>query len=402
MFTPEELERYAQVMIWGMEKARKGSFARGDIVLIRTDKSAAALADRIYERLLRMQINPVVRINLPENMEKTFFSNALDHQIEFKIPGDFELYSALNGLVSLLGPESLTHLRDIEPSKIGKYAVTKKYLRDILEQRENIGVFGWSLCLYPTKELASKAGLDIDEYREQIVKAVYLDRDDPLRVWQDIFERSGQVKDWLNSMDVLYYHVLSENTDIRVYPGIKRRWLGVSGHNIPSFELFLSPDRRMTEGVYFADQPSYRSGNYVRGVRLEFRDGRVVNSSAKEGENFLAKQLALDSGASYLGEFSLTDKRFSRIDQFMAHTLYDENFGGPNGNCHLALGASYADTYSSDSGELSTELKMELGFNDSALHWDLVNTEKKTVRAHLKNGDNIVIYDDGQFTMEGL
>ncbi len=402
MFAPKELEKYARVMIWGMEKARKDPFVNKDIVLIRTDKSSVPLANLIYERLIRMNINPVVRINLPEKMEKTFFSNAQDHQLEFKIPGDAELYSSLNGLISILGPESLTHLQDIDPSRIGKYAVTKKYLRDILEERENKGFFGWSLCLYPTHELAAKAGLDIDEYKEQIIKAVYLDHDDPGAVWQSIFERSVKVKNWLNSMDVEYFHILSANTDLKVYPGEKRRWLGVSGHNIPSFELFVSPDCRLTQGVFFADQPSYRSGNYVKGVHLEFKEGRVVNSGAQEGEEFLNKQLALDAGASYLGEFSLTDKRFSRIDRFMAHTLYDENFGGPNGNCHVALGASYSDTYASDSEELSTELKKELGFNDSALHWDLVNTESKTVYACLENRDRVIVYDDGQFTIERL
>lgn len=402
MFTKEELDRYAQVMIWGMKKARKNPFVKDDIVLIRTDKSAAPLANGIYKKLLEMEFNPVIRINLPEEMEKTFFSTSADHQLEFKIPGDAELYSSLNGLISLLGPESLTHLKDIDPSRIGKYAVTKKYLRDILEGRENKGNFGWSLCLYPTAELASKAGMEIEEYKNQIVKAAYLDQEDPGSVWQSIYQKSQMVKEWLDSMDVEYFYVVSDNTDLKVYPGVKRRWLGVSGHNIPSFELFLSPDFRMTQGVYFADQPSYRSGNYVKGVRLEFKDGKVVSSSAQDGEAFLQKQLAMDDGASFLGEFSLTDRRFSRIDRFMAHTLYDENYGGDNGNCHIALGASYADTYSSDSEELTTDLKKELGFNDSALHWDLVSTEKKTVYAHLNSREKIKIYDDGQFTMEGL
>jgi aminopeptidase len=402
LFSTQELDKYGRVMIWAMKKARKKPFATGEVVLIRTDKSAAPLADLIYKNLITMGINPVVRINLPHEMEKTFFANAHDHQLEFKTPGDTELYSSLNGLISLLGPESLTHLKDIDPFRIGKYAVAKKYLRDILESRENNGDFGWCLCLYPTPGLASKAGLEIAEYKEQVMKAVYLDNDDPVAEWQSIFEKSSQTKDWLNGLDVEYFRVLSENTDLKIYPGIKRRWLGVSGHNIPSFELFTSPDKRMTRGVFFADQPSYRSGNYVRGVRLEFRDGCVVGSSAEEGEQFLKKQLELDAGASYLGEFSLTDKRFSRIDRFMAHTLYDENFGGPNGNCHVALGASYADTYSGDSRKLDAELKNKLGFNDSALHWDLVNTEKKTVYAYLNNGGKVVVYDDGMFNLEGL
>jgi aminopeptidase len=107
----------------------------------------------------------------------------------------------------------------------------------------------------------------------------------------------------------------------------------------------------------------------------------------------------MDPGASRVGEFSLTDARFSRIDAFMAHTLFDENFGGEHGNCHVAVGSSYADTYAGDPAELGPERKMELGFNTSALHWDLVNTEQKRVTAKLKGGGSEIIYEDGEFTV---
>jgi aminopeptidase len=99
---------------------------------------------------------------------------------------------------------------------------------------------------------------------------------------------AGEIKKWLNSLMPACYHVESEHVDLRVTPGERRRWIGISGHNIPSFELFLSPDWRGVEGVYYADQLSYRSGNYVRGVRLEFRGGEVVASGAGEGGVFVA------------------------------------------------------------------------------------------------------------------
>jgi len=88
--------------------------------------------------------------------------------------------------------------------------------------------------------------------------------------------------------------------------------VGITGHNIPSFELFLSPDWRGTKGTYYADQPSYRNGNYVESVTLTFEKGKVVQSEAAKGGGFLAKQLAMDPGAARVGEFSLTDKRFSK------------------------------------------------------------------------------------------
>jgi aminopeptidase len=199
-------------------------------------------------------------------------------------------------------------------------------------------------------------------------------------------------------LDIKCLHIESKNIDLKITPGEKRRWVGVSGHNIPSFEIFLSPDYRGTEGNYFADQPSYRSGNLVKGVRLNFRKGAVVKIEAAKGRAFMTKQLSMDRGAKRVGEFSLTDKRFSRINRFMANTLYDENYGGRYGNCHLALGSSYSDTYDGDPARLTKARKQKLGFNDSALHWDLVNLEEKMVTAHLDSGKRKIIYEKGMFT----
>jgi len=205
------------------------------------------------------------------------------------------------------------------------------------------------------------------------------------------------IKKWLNSLDVQTFHIESERTDLMITPGKKRKWIGVTGHNIPSFELFISPDWRGTRGVYFSDQPSYRSGNYVKNIRLEFDKGKVIHVSAETGKEFIIKQLAMDTGANRVGEFSLTDKRFSKIDRFMASTLFDENFGGQNGNCHIAVGSSYSDTYDGNPAELTPKTKQQLGFNDSALHWDLVNTEPKQITAHLIDGRRVLIYQDGEF-----
>jgi aminopeptidase len=145
----------------------------------------------------------------------------------------------------------------------------------------------------------------------------------------------------LNSMSVKYYHIESANVDLKITPGEQRQWIGISGHNIPSFELFVSPDWRGTSGVYFADQPSYRNGNLVKGVQLTFKKGVAVADIRIRQLISSKKQLKMDRGASRLGEFSLTDRRFSKINRFMANTLFDENFGGRWGNCHVALGASY-------------------------------------------------------------
>lgn len=397
MLSQEQLEKYATILIWGMQTARESDFSRGDIVLIRYDQPARRLCEILFEKIIRLGFNPVLRANSFPAIEHSFFSHADADQLGFVAPGEEHLMHRLNGAISLLAPESLTHLQDVDPEKIGTSVVARKQLRDILDNRENNGEFGWTLCLLPTPELAKQAGLSEQEYSEQIVKACYLESQDPIQRWQGIFDQATVIKERLTWLDIDSLHLRSEHCDLKIKPGVKRKWIGISGHNIPSFEIFTSPDWRGTEGTFFMNQPSFRSGNLVKDLRLEFSKGRVTSVQAGTGEAFVRKQLALDQNSDKVGEFSLTDTRFSKIDKFMAHTLFDENFGGTNGNCHIALGASYAETYQEGGARLNSELKKELGFNDSALHWDLVNTEPKTVTARLTSGQERIIYEKGRF-----
>lgn len=397
MLTNIQLEKYADVLLWGLRTARQGNYKKKDTILVRYDLEAIPLAERLQTKILEMGLNPVLRMGLTSTMERNLFEKANNQQLVFLVPGEKTLCENIHGGIYVHAPESLTHLSRIDPKKIGKVAVARKPLRDILDSREDRGLFGWTLCMLPTAELAKQAKLTIRQYSNQIIKACYLDRKDPVEAWRAVFENAARLKKWMNSMEVECYRIRSKNTNLKITPGKHRKWIGISGHNIPSFEIFLSPDWRGTEGVFFADQPSFRSGNYVKGVRLTFKKGTVVNVEAQKGGDFVAKQLSLDKGASKVGEFSLTDKRFSNINKFMANTLYDENFGGRFGNCHVALGASYSDTFDGKRETLTKGKKKKLGFNDSALHWDLVNTENKTVTAHLTSGKEVLVYENGMF-----
>ena len=397
MLTAKQLDRYADVMLWALQTARKHQFRANDIVLLRYDLPGRPLAERIFAGLMEMGIHPVLRAMPTPAIEKTFFQRARPRQLVFNPPGEAELMKALNGSIFIYAPESITHLGDVDPARIGKTLVARKPLRDILDARDEQGAFGWTLCLMPTEELARQAGLPLADYSSQVAKACFLNRAQPLEHWQAVFRQATAIKKRLNRLKIDRLRVESRRTDLEITPGENRCWIGLSGHNIPSFELFTSPDWRGTRGVYFADQPSFRSGNRVEGVRLEFKQGKVVAVQADRGEAFVRRQLTMDRGASRLGEFSLTDKRFSKINTFMANTLYDENYGGKHGNCHVALGSSYADAYSGRSRDLTPARKKKLGFNDSALHWDLVNTEPKRVTARLNSGDDLTIYAKGQF-----
>lgn len=398
MLTEKQLKRYADVLIWGLQTAKSRRIARNDIVLVRFDLAAVSLAEILFAKLLKAGAHPLMRLNPTAMMEHDFYTLANSKQLVYIPPGEEDLFKRLNGSISIFAPESMTHLAKIDPKKIARSVLSKKKLRDVLDKREAQKEFSWTLCIFPTAQLAKHAGISQKAYGAQVARACFLNSAAPVIEWQNIFKQAQRIKRWLNRLPVNALQVTSENVDLRISLGQKRRWVGISGRNIPSFEIFVSPDWRGTQGNFYADQPSYRSGNHVRGVHLRFNDGRLVKIAAEKGQSFVRQQLGMDEGAARIGEFSLTDKRFSRINRFMANTLYDENFGGPHGNCHIALGSSYSNTYAGKPVELTRPLKRKLGFNESALHWDFVNTEKKQVTAILKSGREVLIYENGKFT----
>jgi aminopeptidase len=397
MLTDQQRERFADVLLWALKTARTGKFKKRDLIYLQYDPAAVKLAELLYDRILSMGMHCVQRMGLTVYMEKSFYSQSDDSQLTFIAPGDRELIGSINGRIFLRAPDSLTHLKDIDPKRIAKTLVSRKPLREIMDKREEDGVYSWTLTSLPTAELARQAKISLAKYTEQVVKACYLNEKNPVACWQAIYTEVKDIKKWLNSLAVKSFHLESKNCDLIITPGDKRKWAGISGHNIPSFEIFTSPDWRGTAGSYYANFPSFRSGNYVEGVRLVFKKGQAIKVEAKTGGEFAAKQIAMDKGACRIGEFSLTDKRFSRIDRFMADTLFDENHGGKFGNCHIAVGSSYSQTFDGDPKKLTSEAKKKMGFNDSALHWDLVNIEDKTVTARLTTGKKVVIYEGGEF-----
>jgi aminopeptidase len=399
MLTDHQLEQYAEVLWWGLATARRNRFRQGDIVQVRFHSGALRLAEILYRRLLQRGIQPIARLLPTPDMETSLFTLAGPRQLAFVPPGEEQFARRVNGSIMLSAPESLTHLQAADPRRISRAALATKPLKHILESREGRGDYSWTLGVLPTGELARNAGLDAQVYAGQVARACFLDRPSPIGEWQRVHRTVARIKQRLNALGPMRLHIESDGTDLEVDVGPQRTWVGVSGRNIPSFEIFVSPDWRGTRGVFHADQPSYRSGNLVRGVRLEFRSGRVVRAQAEEGEGFLRKQLAMDRGAAQVGEVSLTDRRLSPIDRFMANTLFDENFGGDQGNAHIALGSSYGNTYAGDRNRFTPKAKAGLGFNDSALHWDFVSTERKRVTAVLADGTRKTIYADGEFKL---
>ncbi len=397
VFSKTQLEKYADTLVWGLTTARTKPFRKYDNVLLRCDLEARDLGELVHRKLVQRGFNVTVAFLPSPAIEHDFYKFSDERQRGFLSPWDKVMYENLNGYVFIHAPASLTHLKDIDTKRQSQVAIAKKPLFNIRNKREEKGQFAWTLCTYPTPELAKQAKLSVREYAAQIAKACYLNEPDPTKKWTQVYKQVTAIKKWLLGLNMDVIRTESASMDFEVTLGEKRRFLGISGHNIPSFEIFTSPDWRGTRGTYYANLPAFRGGNYVEKIKLEFKDGRAVKIAAAKGADYVKKIMGTDKGASQIGEYSLTDRRFSKIDRFMADTLFDENHGGRHGNCHVAIGNAYTDTYTGDVSKLNEALKKKLGYNDSAVHWDLINTEDKRVTATLKSGKKVTIYEKGQF-----
>ena len=397
---PEILERYANVFVNFALGGGEG-VKPGQVVLVTAPESAKPLYVAVLRAVARAGGNVISRYSPDDdatyNVDRDFFELASDEQIAF-FPARYwrGLIDDVDHMIALLSDADPHALEGVPPAKIMRRGAALRPLIEWRTDKENAGRFTWTLGLYGTPAMAAEAGLSEQEYWDQIVHACFLDEDDPIARWREVSEQIDDYKQRLGALGIERLHILGEDVDLEITLGEARQWVGGSGHNIPSFEIFTSPDWRGTNGWIYFNEPLYRYGNLVKGVRLEFKDGRVTSASAEQNEELIAEMIATEN-ADKVGEFSLTDRRFSRITKFMAQTLYDENVGGQFGNTHIALGKSYHDCYAGDPSTVSAEDWERLGFNDSTVHTDIVSTSDRTVTARLRDGSELVIYAGGEF-----
>jgi aminopeptidase len=288
-------------------------------------------------------------------------------------------------------------MKDVDPQKMMRRQAAFMPLIAWQQEKEAAGLLHWTIGLWGTAGMAAEAGLTVEEYWEQIISACFLDDPDPIARWRETLAAVHRYRDWLNSLPIDRVHLEADGIDLWITMGERRQWIGGSGRNIPSFEIFTSPDWRGTNGHVKFSEPLYSHGMIARGVRLEFKDGLVTSATADENPQ-LIEQIVGAPGGNRLGEFSMTDARLSRINRFMANTLYDENVGGPFGNTHMAVGMSIVDTFDGDATAVSDEEWEQLGYNlKAAVHNDIVSTTDRTVTAVLRDGSEQLIYADGRF-----
>lgn len=218
---------------------------------------------------------------------------------------------------------------------------------------------------------------DTERLWEAVATAMRLDAEDPAAAWQERAATLAERGVALDALELTSIRYEGSGTDLTVglIPGC--HWTGgglVDGAgipylpNIPTEEVFTSPDRSTAEGTLRVTKPLVLNGQLVLGLRLVLSGGRIVEVSADSGVDTVRAQLDSDPGARYLGEVSLVD-RDSRIAQagiVFHNTLFDEN-----GGCHVAWGSSFP--FAVPGGLAKSPAEREaLGLNTSTVHTDVV------------------------------
>lgn len=396
------LEKYAKVLVNFALGSGKG-IKENDVVYV----SAYEYAKPLYSEILRTITKAgghVISRYMPDddhefNITRDFYVNAKERQINFFPSKYFRgLIDEIDHYIFIASETDMEALKGISAKKIMARSQATKTFKDWLHEKEGKKKLTWTIALYGTEAMAEEAGLNTEEYWKEIIKACFLNDKRPITTWRKTSRQIGVIKTRLNGLPIQKLHVNGPDADLWITLGERRIWNGGSGRNIPSFEIFTSPDWRGTEGWIKFNQPIYTHGQLIKDIRLEFKKGIVIKAEASNNIKLL-KQMIRTPGGDKIGEFSLTDKRFSRITKFMAEILFDENIGGPNGNTHIAIGSSFHDCYAGRTDKLTKQGWENLGFNDSAVHQDIISTSPRIVTAFMKGGVQKVIYKNGQFTL---
>lgn len=391
------LQKYAEVLVNFALHSGKG-VKKGEVILCQVPDVAKPLALELQNAILKAGAHPLIRL-LPTEFSKDFYTLADNGQISF-FPAKYLKAQAdlIDHRIQIIAEVDPFELKNIDPVKPLLSRKSLKPYQDWLVAKELKGKHTWTLGLWATPAKAKLVGLSSKEYWGQIIKACFLDQADPIKKWRQVFRLQGKILSKINALNIQSLTVKGKDVDLRLKIGSDRLWQGGTGRNIPSFEIFTSPNFRGTEGWIKFNQPLYRYGNVVSGISLEFKNGRIIKGKAETG-NQLLQQMLKTKNADRLGEFSLTDKRLSRITHVMAETLFDENIGGPFGNTHVAIGMAYKDCFKGDPSGLSAADWEKRGYNDSAEHTDMISTSDREVTAVLSGGKQLVIYQNGRFTL---
>ena len=272
-------------------------------------------------------------------------------------------------VIALTGDAEPELLADLPGERVGKarmLELAEENNRQINEQLNN-----WTVVGVPNEGWAQQmfGEPDVERLWQLVEYCVRLDEDDPVQAWKDHVARIGRRARDLNELRVDSLHFTGPGTDLTIGLLPESRWQGCESltaagipyvANMPTEEVFTTPDARRTEGYVRSTRPLALYGQVVKGLEVRFEAGKIVDVRADAGAEVVRGQLATDEQAPYLGEVALVDgtSRIGQTGEVFFETLFDEN-----ATCHVAYGSAYAEAV--EGGVID-------GVNVSTVHTDFM------------------------------
>ena len=267
----------------------------------------------------------------------------------------------------------------------------------------------WCVASVPTvlwADLLGYEGTDeekINQLWDTLLKLCRIEGVEPKDTYRHHMAKLRHRCEALNKLDLKALRYTCENgTDLLLELPEGHIWLGgeesskdgtIFNANIPTEEVFSAPQYNGVNGIVYSTKPLIYHGNTISDFSFTFKEGKIVEYTAKEGYEVLKELVETDEGSHYLGEVALVDhfSPISQSNQIFFETLFDEN-----ASCHLAIGASYP-TCLKDSDGLSEEELKERGLNHSLTHVDfMIGHERMNIKGYTRDGQEVDIMIDGR------
>ena len=362
------VERYADLIVRVGANVQPGQLVdlRGDVEhveVVRAVTRAAYRAGASYVDL--MYRDPHVRRALIEHADE----EVLGWSPPWLLERTKRMGEERAAIIALTGDAEPDLLSDLPGPRVGRARpkeIAEENSRQINERLNNwvvVGVpnEGWARQMFGEP--------DVDRLWELAAFCTRLDEADPVEAWREHVKTLEDRAKALNALRLDSVHFKGPGTNLMVGLLPESRWQGVESHtaegipyvaNMPTEEVFTTPDARRTEGHVRSTRPLALYGRIVRGLEVRFEGGRIVDVKADEGADVIEGELSTDERAPYLGEVSIVDgtSRVGRAGMTFFDTLFDENV-----TCHIAYGGAYAE---------AVEGGLRDGVNVSTVHTDFM------------------------------
>jgi len=259
---------------------------------------------------------------------------------------------------------------------------------------------GWAAKVFP--ELATSEE-QVDALWNEIFKTTRIYEENPVIAWNIHDKKLQEKAAELNEQQFTALHYTAPGTDLTIGLPKNHLWEGAGSYNargeefmanMPTEEVFTAPDSRRVDGYVSSTKPLSYAGTIISGMKFTFKDGKVVDFSAEQGEEALKNLLAIDEGAKHLGEVALVPdpSPISQSGLIFYNTLFDENASN-----HLAFGSAYAFNLQGGT-EMSEEELAEAGLNRSQTHVDfMVGSDKMNIDGIKEDGTIVPVFRNGDW-----